>query len=245
MSLSNYTVSSQDIRTTGTAKLGERFGQVETTIDGRAYAYGFNNTGSGTALAPGKLMQGAVGTANHINQTGVAYGTGTNRLTWTVGATAITANQYQDGYFFVNDGTTTQTLSILAHTTAVSSGSVTVELKDALIQATTTSSFFSLQPNMWSAVLLMAEASSTTVLPAGVPNVSIPDQNYGWFQIGGPCATLINGTPALGKLVIPSATTNGAVDVYTNSSTQQNVGFMMETGVSTKYNTVYLTMGGW
>lgn len=242
MSLSNYNLSSQDVRSTSTKRGGERFGQIEMTTDGRTYAYGFNNTGSGTALAPGKLMQGAVGTANHINQTGVAYAIGVNSLTYTIGATAVTANQYQDGYFFVNDGTTTQTLLINNHNTPASAGKITVNLKDALAVATTTSSKFSLQPNMWSAALLMAHGSSTSVLPAGVPNVSVPDQAFAWFQVGGPCATLINGTPGLGVQVIPSATTDGAVDVYTNSSTQESVGFMMETGVSTKYNTVSLTI---
>lgn len=245
MSLSNYTLSSQDVRTTSTTKYGERFGQIATTADGRAYAYGFNNTGSGTALAPGKLMQGAVTTANHINQTGVALSVGTSTFTYTIGNTAVTANQYQDGYFFVNDGTTTQTLSILAHNTPSGNGTLRVELKDQIVVATTTSSKFSLQPNMWSACLLMAHGSSTSVLPTGVPNVSVPDQNFAWFQVGGPCATLINGTPGAGVLTIPSATTDGAVDVYTNSSTQENVGYMMETGVSTKYNTVYLTLAGW
>lgn len=242
MSLSNYYLTDQDVRTTSTVKGGARFGQTASTADGRTYAFGFNNTGSGTALAPGKLMQGAVTTSNHLNQTGVALAVGVNTFTYTIGNTAVTANQYQDGYFFVNDGTTTQTLLINAHNTPSGNGTLRVELKDAITVATTTSSKFSLQPNPWSAALLMAHGSSTSVLPAGVPNVSIPDQSFGWFQIGGPCATLINGTPGQGVLVIPSATTDGAVDVYTNAATQPTVGYMMMTGVSTKYDTVYLAM---
>lgn len=244
MSLANYYLTDQDVRSTSTVKGGARFGQTASTADGRTYAFGFNNTGSGTALAPGKLMQGAVTTANHINQTGVVYAAGVTSMTWTIGNTAVTANQYQDGYFFVNDGTTTQTLLINSHNTPAGNGKITINLKDALLVATTASSKFSLQPNSWSAALLMAHGSSTSVLPVGVPNVSIPDQSFGWFQVGGTCATLINGTPGAGVMVIPSATTDGAVDVYTNAATQPSVGYMMETGVSTKYNTVNLTIAG-
>lgn len=242
MSLSNYYLTSQDVRTVSTKKGGERFGQVASTTDGRTYAYGFNNTGSGTALAPNKLCQGALTTANHVEQTGVVLAAGVTTFTYTIGNTAITANQYQDGYFMVTSGTTPQgSLLINNHNTPSGNGTLRIELKDPLLLATTTSSKFTLQPNLWSACLISA-SSGTSVLPVGVPNISIPDQNFGWFQVQGECNVLINGTPALASQVIPSATTAGAVDVYTNASVQQSVGYTTIAGVSTKYYPIMLTI---
>lgn len=235
-------ISDQDVRTVSSKKGGELFGQTASTSDGRVYAYGLNGTGSGTALAPGKLCQGAVSVSNHVNQTGTVNAVGVRTLSYTIGATAITANQYQDGYFYVNSGTTTQTLLVDNTNAASSGGTVTVNLKDNLAVATTASSKFSLQPNPWSAAIIAAHGSATSVIPTGVPNVSIPDTDFGWFQVGGPCAVLANGTPAVGVAVIPGATTDGSVDVATGAITQGFVGYCLITAVSTEYRMINLTI---
>lgn len=243
MSLANYTLSDQDINTSATKQGSETYGQVESTTDGRVFAYGVNASSS-TALNPGQLTQGAVAVANHQNQTGVIYPTGTNQISFAIGATAATAAQYQDGYFFVNTSTGAgQTSRILNNLSATSSGTLTIKLKDTLTQATTAvGSKFSVQPNPFNGINIANQASATAVIPTGVPAVSIAASNWGWFQIGGPCATLINGTPAVGVGVIPSATTSGAVDVATGSITQPFVGYMLVAGVSTQYYPVFLTM---
>lgn len=242
MALSNYIITDQDINTAATKQGTEVYGQVEYTADGRCFAYGGNS--STIALVGGQLTQGATAVANHQNQTGVTYAAGTNQVTFTVGATAVTAGQYQDGYFFVNTGTGFgQTSRILNNLSAVSSGSLTIKLKDALTQATTAaSSKFSLQPNPFNGLTVASSSSPTAVLPTGVPAVAIPASNWGWFQVGGPCATLINGTPGVGVNVIPSATTSGAVDVATGAIVQDPVGYMLMTGVSTNYDMVFLTI---
>jgi hypothetical protein len=244
MSLANYNLTDQDVRTVSGVKGGEKLGQVASTADGRTFAYGLNGSGSGTALSPGKLAQGALSAANHVNRTGVTYSAGATQMVFAVGATAVTANQYEDGYFYVNAGTGLgQSLLIANHSTAASSGTVTVNLKDALIAATSsTDSKFSLQPNAYSACIISAHASATAIFATGVPNVSIPDTDYGWFQVGGPCAVLANGTPAVGGALIPSATTDGAVDVDGTSSVQPKVGYCMITAVSTEYRMVNLTI---
>lgn len=234
----------QDIRSTSTSKGGELLGQVASTPDGRLYAYGFNNTGSSTALAPGKLCSGAVVTANHVNRTGTTQSAGDQSVTFAVGATAVTADQYAGGYLVVNAGTGAgQALLIKGNTKAASSGSPTVFLADAIITATAVAdSKFSLVPNLYSAALLFASASATALVAAGVPNVSIPDQSYGWLQIAGVASVLANGTPAVGSSVIPSATTDGAVDVDGASSVQPKVGVMTQTAVSTEYRPCFLTI---
>lgn len=238
-------ITDQDVRTVATVKGAERFGQIASTPDGRTFAYGLNGTGSGTALAPGKLNQGALSVPNHVNRTGVTYAAGVQQFVFSVGATVLNANQYLDGYFYVNAGTGAgQALLINNHTTATSGGgSITVNTKDQLYTATAVSdSKFSLQPNPFSAAVIMAHGSSTAIFPVGVNLISIPDANYGWFQVGGPCSVLANGTPAVGGSVIPSASTDGAVDVDLAASVQPKVGYTLITAVSTEYRLVYLTI---
>lgn len=239
----NIQITDQDIRTTSTARGGEFLGQPQTTSDGRTYAYGFNNTGSSTALAPGKLCSGAVVVANHVNQTGIVAAAGTQSLTYTIGATLATQNQYAGGFLVVNAGTGAgQALSIAGNNAAASAGSITVNLNDAVITATDATSKFSLIPHLYSAALLFASASSLVLLPTGVPNVSIPDQSYGWLQTGGTCSVLANLTPGIGVSVVPSATTAGAVDVNTAALFQNPVGVMQQTAVTAEYRACLLTI---
>lgn len=236
-------VTDQDVRTTATSKGAMRFGQIARTSDGRVFCYGLNGSAS-VALSPGKLAQGAVSTANHINRTGVTLAANATQATFAVGATAVTSNQYLEGYLVVNAGTGAgQALLISGNTSAVSSGSPTVNLKDAVITATSVSdSKFSLHPHPYSAALIAASASATSVLPVGVPTVSVPASAYAWFQVGGLASVLANGTPALGSGVIPSATTDGAVDVEAAATVTGRVGIMAVTAVSTEYRPVLLTI---
>jgi hypothetical protein len=246
-------ISDQDTRSTSTSLGGEYIGQIAKTADGRTWRYGQNGSTS-TALSPGKLAQfdfsGAV-KANHLNRTGTTQVAGDLSVTFAVGATAVAADQYRGGYLVVNAGTGAgQNLLIRGNTKAGSSGSPVVYLKDAIITATSvTDSKFSLVPNIYSAALIAASGSPTAVVPLGVPTVSIaasaaafPGGTNGWFQVGGPAAVLANGTPASGGSVIPSATTDGAVDVDGASSVQPKVGYMINTGVSGEYRQVFLTV---
>lgn len=239
-------VLDQDIRTVATNKGAADFGQTAVTADGRVFAYGLNGTGSGTALAPSKLNAGALVVANHINQTGVTVAAGTQSVTYTIGGTALTTNQYFQGYLSVNAGTGAgQNMLIASHgTSAAGSTAVTFNLKDAFYAATAVAdSKFSLQPNEYSKIVVSPSGTSTAIVPVGVNAVSVPDANYAWFQTGGPSAVLINGTPGVGVSVVPSATTAGALDVNTATLFQATVGVMMVTGVSTQYQMVNLTIG--
>lgn len=242
-------ISDQDVRTTATQIGNEFLGQYAATADGRTFQYGAN-TSTSLALSPGKLAQGAVSTANHVNQTGVTTKVGDSSVVYAVGATAVTADQYRGGYLVVNAGTGAgQALLIRGNTKAASSGSPTIYLKDFIITATAVAdSKFSLHPHPYSACLIMASASSTSALPVGVPNVSIPaattalPNSCGWFQVGGPASVLANGTPALASGIIASATTDGAFDVEATTTVTTRLGYMLITAVSTEYRPAWLTI---
>lgn len=247
MSLSaTIQLTDQDVRSTAAAQGGEKLGQLGSTPDGRTFAYGYNGTGSGTAIAAGKVTQGALSTANHVNATGVTTVAGQNSVSYTLGATAAATDLYRDGYFYVNAGTGTgQLLAVEGNTNATSTNSyaVTVYLRDAIITATAAaSSKFSLQPNPFGGVKITDHTASTAVFATGVAQVSVADTYYGWFQVGGPASVLANGTPAVGGSVIISATTDGAVDVDGAASVAPKVGYTLVTAVSTEYRAVYLTI---
>lgn len=236
----------QDVRSVSTTQSsGVGLGECITTTDNqRTFTYGLNGNAS-TALAPGKLNQGAVVVANHVNRTGTTVSAGTQQVIITVGATAVNANQYNNGWFYVNAGTGVgQTLGITSHTTVTSSGgAVTLNLQDALYTTTSVSdSKFSIAPNAFSAAVIGDHTNPTTVVPVGVMEVSLPGASYGWFQTGGPCAVLANGTPGLGSALIPSATTDGAVDVDLAASVQPKVGYGLQVAVSTEYRLAFLTI---
>lgn len=238
-------ITDQDVRTTASAQGGELLGQVAQTSDGRTFAYGRNGTGGGTALAPGKLTQGALSTANYVNRTGVTYAAGTNQVTFTLGTTAAT-DLFKGSYFYVNAGTGAGQMCLIVGNTAATAGnsnSVTLKLKDSLYAATSVSdSKFSIQPSPYSSLKISDQSAATAIFATGVPLVSVADTYYGWFQVGGPASVLANGTPAVGGSVIPSATTNGAVDVDGAASVQPKVGYTLITAVSTEYRAVYLTV---
>lgn len=238
-------ITDQDVRTVSANRGGELFGQIAGTSDGRTFTYGLNGTGGGTALAPGKLTQGALSTANYVNRTGVTYAAGTNSVTFTLGTVAA-FDLFAGSYFYVNAGTGAgQMLLVIGNTaaTAGNSNSTTLLLKDSIITATSVSdSKFSIQPSIYSALKIEDHTAPTAILAAGVPCVSVPDANYAWVQTGGPASVLANGTPAVGGSVIPSATTDGAVDVDGTGSLQPKVGYTMIAAVSTEYRAVFLTV---
>lgn len=236
-------ISDQDIRQTTLNRPSELFGQLAQTSDGRMFALGQNGTGSGTAIAPGKITQGAFAIPNHVNITGVTVAAGTQQVTYTIGATALTANQYIGGYLQVNTGTGAgQSMQIMSHTTsAAGSTAVQFNLKDAFYAATAVAdSKFSLQPNPYSKVILEANGTSTAILNTGVAAISVPDAAYAWFQVGGPAAVLIDGTPAVGLPVVASSAVAGAVAANTAALFQPTLGYMMVVGVDTTYKPVFL-----
>lgn len=245
-------ITDQDVRSTATSQGGAKLGQAAQTTDGKSYVY-TANTSTSLALAAGKLTQGAVGTANHLNRTGVTYVAGTNQVTFAVGATAVTADQYKGGYLVVNKGTGAgQALLISGNTSAASSGSPVINLKDAIITATAVAdSKFSLYPNPFSAALLYAHAAPNTSIPTGVPAVSVAaattalPSTYFWSQVGGECSVLADAATWVGTFdgVIASTLTDGAVGIQATATIQPTIGYSLDTLVSTEYRPVMLTIG--
>lgn len=227
---------------TSTQKLP--LGTRARTRDGRVFRY---CRAGATALVAGSLYQSAVPVANHLANTPPAVAAGATQFTYTPGATAGSeANDYGEGYLQVD---TTPgngfTYLVAGHPLIASATAFTLTLDPAhpIQVALTTSSRVGL---IWNPYKNLIVAATTVTAPAmGVACAPITANYYGWLQTWGPASCLINGTPGIGIGVVSSATTAGAFDVAAVAA-EINVrilGRMMQVGVSTKNNMVFLQMG--
>ena len=210
------------------------------TADGRRFRYAVVG---GTDTVAGSLYQSAAPLANHLANTPPAVAIGAKSFTYTPGATAGAANLYAEGYLQVDttpgNGYTYQ---VSGHAAITASTAFTLYLTDPIQVALTTSSRVGLLAHPFKNVIV---AATTVTAPAvGVAPAVIGDTEYGWLQTWGPASCLINGTPGVGIGVVSSATTAGAFDVAAVAAEIKFriLGRMMQVGVSTKNNMVFLSI---
>lgn len=229
--------------TSGITASLHRLGSRIVTRDGRVFR--FSRVGAVAAVA-GSLYQSSAPVAGNLAQTPAAAAIGATSVTITTITTTVTANQYSEGLMQVD---TTPGNGIMygvdGHNAATGgSGSCTIQLpKDDAIQvALTTASRVGLLANPFADIIVCP--TTVTANPAGVPLVAAAIGAYHWLQTWGLVPLLINGTPAVGSPVVPSATTAGAVDIAAVAAitTMLYVGRIAQVGVSTKNNAVMLQL---
>lgn len=236
-----------DMYSFGTTQL-HALGTVAYTRDGRVFRYA---TAGATTLVAGNLLQGAAPIANHLALTAAVEAVGAggqdNPIVVTPGGTAGAANLYAEG--FLNISVTPGNgymYRISGHPAIVASTAFNLYLDpDDLIQiALTASSRYGLHHNSWKNVIQTPTTITAKVVGVAVSLITENDtaQNYGWVQSRGPASVLVNGTPAVTAPVINGATTAGSVDVWTSAAqpTANLVGHMMQAGVTTENNPVFL-----
>ena len=244
----------QDVFTDSTIQQ-HRLGELGHTADGRKFRYvsvepsATTVTGqtAGVTLVSGNVIQSSAQVANHLARTPVAAAIGATTITISLGATAAFVNQYAGGYAIISTGPGNgYAYEIKSHPLAASSAAALVlTLVDSVKVALTTSSRVDLQRNPYASVI-QAPVTTATGAAVGVALHPIPaattggatGQTYGWIQTCGPAAVLIDGTPAVGAMVVATGAAAGAATIF--SSTLQVIGKMMTTGVDTKNNAVFL-----
>ena len=211
------------------------------TQDGRRFRYA--QVGAVDTVA-GSLYQSAVPIANHLANTPPAVAIGAKSFTYTPGATAGAANLYAEGYLNV-DSTPGHgyVYQVSGHAAISSATAFTLFLTDSIQIALTTSSRVGLHHNPCKNIIVTPTTNTAAI--QGVAPCVITAAKYGWLQTWGPASVLINGTPGITAPVANSGTTAGAVDVWTTAAAAvavTPVGYMMQTGVSTKNNLVMLRL---
>lgn len=218
--------------------------------DGRVFRYA---SCGATATVAGKIYQSAAPIANHLALTAAAQAIGDGGpgapIVVTPGATAGAANLYAEGTLCV-DTTPGNGYNYRVNGHPAITASVAFNLyldPDERIQvALTTSSAYGLHHNPWKTIIVAATTVTASVIGGAVSIITGngTSENYGWVQTRGVFPCLINGTPGVGIGVVTSATTAGAVDVAAVAAeiNVRIIGRMMQVGVSTKNNSVYLTI---
>lgn len=207
------------------------------TSDGRELTLVRNG---GTALASGVLVQSPAIVANHQNTAVTAVtAAGSTSLTVTLGATAVTANQYAGGYVVVNAGTGIgQTLMIASHPAANASANLTLSLEDPVQVALDTSSRVCLHANPAAGVII--NPTTSTGGPVGVTINPIPANAYGLVVNKGFVSCLAQGAIGAGLGIAPSTTTAGAVTVM--AATLACIGNAYQAGVTGESRAVYVNL---
>lgn len=234
-------IFAQDVYNISSTKQ-HRLGQRAQTQDGKTFRYGLAGAAD---LAAGKLAQiPAVVSAHQNIAVAVATVVGDKKISVTLGATATTAGQYDEGYVIGYDVSGVgQSLQIAGTPAIALSTTGVLQLADPVSVAQTTSAKVNLELNPYSGAII-SSSGDTTESVVGVPNVTITAAFYGWFQTTGIAAVLGNGTITKGAGMIKSATTAGAADIEAAATITSRIGVALQTGTSTKYNTVLLNVPG-
>lgn len=207
------TLAEQDINTLATSQQTQ-LGAIGVTADGRRFRY--VKFGGTATIVPGFLLVAPAVVANYQGQTITAVGTGaqvtgnlsagSTQLVLTNGSTAITQDQFAEGFIDLLIGgsstsvTATYTLKIKGNTAAAASATFTVYLAEALRNTT------ALVPGTDTYNLYVSQYNSCVTatvanVPVGITVVSVPNTssvtNYGWVQTGGACTVTNDGQAAI------------------------------------------------
>lgn len=194
------------------------------------------------ALTAGKMVQSSAPIPNHTNVTvSAAVAIDGKVVTPTMGATAVTANQYADGYMHVNDVTGEgQCYRVKSHPAALSGATCAFTLYDALEAALDATSQVTLVANPYKEVIIAPNAALTA--PArGVPLIGVTASYYFWLQTAGPAPVLVQGTVVIGQPVGLGGTADGACGPIA-AFTTDIWGRVMQVNASTEYALIDLRL---
>lgn len=210
--------------------------------DGRKFRY---SQAGAVAVVVGKLYQGPIPVADHVLQTPVAAAVGAKSISLALGATAVTANQYQNGLVTVDLVGNTgggYGYGIDAHGPVAASGTFVIPLKSTVqVAIGTTANSVSLVPNTRAGIIL-AVATNPTAAIAGVSVKPFGIGNFGWICTAGMCMCLtVTAVGAIGTQVIPGTTTGAVIAQTTATSlTLPIIGTVLRTAVTASYLTMTL-----
>lgn len=230
----------QDLYAVSTTKM-ETLGALRITEDGRIFRYGL---AAGTLVAGGACF-GAADVDNHVAvvQTGYTNALGATDVTVLVGATAVTAGQYDDGYLVMYRGaagTAGLYYPIASHgVSAAGSETITVRVKHGLIKATLATDYFSLYANPWKAVVASTDIATNWV---GQAFCGMTSGQYGWFQTGGWGVALGGDTATMGYPVGPSDT-ESALEIASETQAGMIVGYAYGGNLVSGYYTGVMLFG--
>jgi len=199
---------------------------------------------TGTDLVAGHLMVSLGREANHQNRAlSAAASIGDKLVIPTMGATAVDANEYDEGTLSFSDNSPEgEIYKITSHEANAGSLATKVYLERGLVSAATTSSEVALVRNPWNnpaVSQLIAERAAGVALVDWDVSVA----NFGWLKTHGVAAVLADTTgTTVGFKVTISNQVNGAVGLYSDVDAEFEVGQAMQESTAGEFNPIYLTI---
>lgn len=219
-----------------------RLGEFTSISDSREFRYALAGASN---ISGGKVQQAPTPKTNHHNCTAIASVVGTTTPTFTLGATATVASEYNEGFVITNvTPDVGRTYKVSNMGVIASAGTATPTLFEGLITAWTTATRVNLVHNTYANTV---ESASTTKRPAGVSMVNVTTLNYYWGQTRGPASTLADGTIALGSLIVTSGSVAGGVTAISGTwatalATAAVGQATIMAGVDTEYRPMFLNI---
>jgi len=205
--------------------------------------YRYTYAGSSTDFVAGKLYAAQAKNTNHQNiALSAAASVGATKIIPTLGATAVDAHEYDEGFVVFNDNSPEgEWYQITHHEAANASTACDIYISPALKTAATTSSEVTLVHNTWH---IPAIGQLITNQAAGIPVQDWDVSNYerwGWLKTRGVASCLVDTTGiTTGYVAAISDEVDGAVGVYSDVDAEVPVGQMIATGTAGEYNPIYL-----
>lgn len=185
-------------------------GTIGFSTDGRRFRYAKAGT---TGLTQGQLQIMADTDSAHDDLAVNTFSIGDMTLTVTLGASAVSDNEYDDGYAVINDGTGEGTLYRIDSVPAsAGSEAVTVVLKDAVVKAAAAATTVTLIRNPYYGILVSDGTQTDTAL--GVPITDVTASYYCWICVEGICPVLADtgAQPSGGSPITIGDTSTGGVE---------------------------------
>lgn len=239
--MSLLTVSNQAVRETSTTKKMS-LGTPVMTPDGRTFRYA---KAGASALVAGNLIVAANPIADHQNRlidATVTAAIGDVKVQiLSIGATAMTLDQYTDGYLVTIDGTGEGYNYVIDGHSAydASATDVIIRLKESIIVALPSTAEVVLEYNPWANAVI--SATDQADLPVGVAHTAIPANGFGFIQTGGPCAVWGDETFVSGGALTIGTGVAGQVELL-DAAGEPQVGIAMRTGIDGEHTLAYLTI---
>lgn len=199
-----------------------------------------------TILTPGTLAIAADPVGGHQNALlSATVAAGGRVLTPTFATTAVTVDQYKDGYCCINKATGFgAAYRVKSNPAAGIAATCAITLYDDLEKAVDTTTEVSLAKNKYDNVIVLPTGAITNV-PVGYALLDVAATYYFWCQVLGPCACLCDTgeTLVIGETcgVQDTVEVAGAVGLRDDQTTI-NVGNVMYIAVAAEYALIDLEL---
>jgi hypothetical protein len=221
-------------------------GTLVETPDGSKFRYAVAN--ASVDLVAANLMVAADPIANHgnrlIDDVVTAPAIGDSKVTLrSIGATALTFDQYQDGYLVTQDGTGEGfKYQIQGHKAYdASSDNVTIDLRDKIEVALVAASEVTLEYNPYAQVVISATDQADLALGIAHRAVDVSVARYFFIQTGGPCVVWADEAFASGTSLTIGTGTAGQVEAA-DAVAEPVIGLAMRLGVDGEHTLAFLTI---